>query len=383
MKACRLTQVLIAIASSPQLLFLSFFLAPMAFAQAKSQPPLTPLRITPDPDESAVSKLLNWLVDVGINGFGFLPSAQDVAEKYLAKSNSREDAINAIINRRCFQAAGTGFVTGLGGMAVLPLALPASLATSYALAANSIAAIAYLRGYDIDSGRVRSMVLLCLLGRSAERVLKTAGVQVTKKLTQQAVKAIPNRVLVEVNRRVGFAGVQPQSIHRLKNLRPSPFDVAVESLQQTERFRLFDHVPRDMVGSEGEITMTGGRDQHLSLPELGDPKRSGRLLPQRQPSAISIDGAPRDVPSGGLRRGFVRPRSDDEEELKNERPPDSGHQAAHAKASPTNTIFVAWSAHAARMIRCEVGRHSNLIIEPTRPAQNPQLIFDVRLGRGV
>lgn len=177
----------------------------MAFAQAQDpQPALTPLKITPEPDESAISKLLNWIVDVGINGFGFLPSAQEVAEKHLAKSKSREDAISSVINRRCFQAAGTGFVTGLGGMAVLPLALPASLASSYALAANSIAAVAYLRGYDIDSGRVRSMVLLCLLGRSAERVLKTAGVQVTKKLTQQAVKAIPSKVLVEVNRRIGF-----------------------------------------------------------------------------------------------------------------------------------------------------------------------------------
>lgn len=177
----------------------------MAFAQAKDlQPDLISLQITPEPDESAISKLLNWIVDVGINGFGFLPSAQDVAEQHLSKSKTREDAINSVINRRCVQAVGTGFVTGLGGMAVLPLALPASLASSYALAANSIAAIAYLRGYDIDSGQVRSMVLLCLLGRSAERVLKTAGVQVTKRLTQQAVKAIPSKVLVEVNRRIGF-----------------------------------------------------------------------------------------------------------------------------------------------------------------------------------
>ena len=188
-----------ALSRSQQLLFSPL----MAFAKA-SQPALVPLQLSPEPDESAIAKLLNWIVDVGINGFGFLPSAQVVAEKYLAKCHSSEAAIDAVINRRCFQAVGTGFVSGVGGMAVLPLALPASLASSYALAANSIAAVAYLRGYDINSGRVRSMILLCLLGRSATRVLKTAGLQVTKKLTQKAVNAIPSKVLVEVNRRVGF-----------------------------------------------------------------------------------------------------------------------------------------------------------------------------------
>ncbi len=122
----------------------------------------------------------------------------------MAKSKSREDAINSVIYRRCFQAAGTGFVTGLGGVAVLPLALPASLASSYALAANNIAAVAYLRGYDINSGRVRSMILLCLLGRSAGRVLKAAGFHVTKKLTQQMIQKMPGKVLLEVNKRIGF-----------------------------------------------------------------------------------------------------------------------------------------------------------------------------------
>lgn len=151
-----------------------------------------------------IRSLLQWIADVGINGLGFLPSAKKVAEDFSSKAENVEDAIDSLIAWRSTYAAGTGFVTGLGGIAVMPIMIPASLATSYALAANTAAAIAYLRGYDIYSEQVRTMVLLCLIGEAGEEILKTAGIRISNKLCQNLIKQVPGKVLIEINKKIGF-----------------------------------------------------------------------------------------------------------------------------------------------------------------------------------
>lgn len=75
-------------------------------------------------DDSAIVQLLGRLVDIGINGYAFLPSASKVAEQHLrACHNHKEDAINSIIVWSTAYASGTGFVTGLGSWVTLPLAI--------------------------------------------------------------------------------------------------------------------------------------------------------------------------------------------------------------------------------------------------------------------
>ena len=157
-----------------------------------------------DGGSSLIRATLEWIADVGINGAGVLPSADEVAADYLSKAASIEDAIDSVIAWRTTYAAGTGFVTGLGGIAAMPVTIPAGLAASYALGANTAAAIAYLRGYDIHSEQVRTMVLLCLIGEAGEEILKTAGITIGTKLCQNLIKQIPGKVLIEINKKLGF-----------------------------------------------------------------------------------------------------------------------------------------------------------------------------------
>jgi len=151
-----------------------------------------------------VQATLEWIADVGINGLGILPSAEQVAEKYLSESGSVNDAINSLIAWRTTHAVGSGFITGLGGIAAMPITIPAGLAASYALGANTAAAVAYLRGYDIHSEQVRTMVLLCLIGEAGEEILKTAGIAIGTKVCQNLIKRIPSKVLIEINKKIGF-----------------------------------------------------------------------------------------------------------------------------------------------------------------------------------
>ena len=159
---------------------------------------------TGNADSNLVQTTLEWIADAGINGLGILPSAEEVAKDHLNDAASVEDAINSIIAWRTTYAVGTGFLTGLGGIAAMPITIPSGLAASYAISANTAAAIAYLRGYDIHSDQVRTTILLCLLGEAGEEILKTAGIAIGTKVFQNLIKQIPGKVLIEINKKIGF-----------------------------------------------------------------------------------------------------------------------------------------------------------------------------------
>ena len=152
-----------------------------------------------------VQKILHWILDAGINGLGIIITpAKELAEEYLEKEDNTEDAINSLIAWRSTYAAGSGFITGMGGFASLPLGISAGLAYSYVLAANTVAAIAYLRGYDINSEAVKTMILLCLIGEVGVDILEQAGIKIGTKVFQNLINQIPGRVLIEINKKVGF-----------------------------------------------------------------------------------------------------------------------------------------------------------------------------------
>ena len=122
----------------------------------------------------------------------------------MSKSASVEDAINSIIAWETTYAAGTGFLAGLGGIATLPIAIPSSMVTSYALGANTAAAIAHLRGYSTHSSQVRTAVMLCLIGEAVEELLKATGINLGTRAFQTVIKQIPGKVLIEINKKIGF-----------------------------------------------------------------------------------------------------------------------------------------------------------------------------------
>ncbi len=155
-------------------------------------------------NSNLIQTTLEWIADAGINGLGALPSAEQAAADHLRDTNSVENAINSVITWRTTYAAGTGFITGLGGIAAMPITIPAGLAASYALGANTAATVAYLRGYDVHSEQVRTMVLLCLMGEAGEEILKTAGIAIGTKVFKNLIKQIPGKVLIEINKKIGF-----------------------------------------------------------------------------------------------------------------------------------------------------------------------------------
>lgn len=100
---------------------------------------------------------LDWAYDKTLTG---LPGQKDIyklVEDYL-KRYDVETAIDKLISYQTTKAATSGFVTGFGGILTLPVTVPANVSTVILFQMRMIAAIALLRGYDLNSDQVQTFV---------------------------------------------------------------------------------------------------------------------------------------------------------------------------------------------------------------------------------
>jgi hypothetical protein len=167
-----------------------------------------PQQPPPDDDPTGLggqaTKLVERLLDVGIDGRGPFDSAQVVADGALSSQGDAERAIDAVVRAHVRLAAAGGFVTGLGGFLTLPVALPANVLEFYAVATRMVASVACLRGYDLRDQGVRAAVLLTLVGADADDLLKKVGVARTGRLANLAANRLPAPALMMLNKGIGF-----------------------------------------------------------------------------------------------------------------------------------------------------------------------------------
>jgi|SRR5580658_3053719 hypothetical protein len=156
-------------------------------------------------DSSKVTSIVKNIIDLALGGAGPLASAPELAEQYRRDDSyaSEDERIDALIRWETTKNFGTGFLTGLGGLATLPLAVPASMVGAWVVQARMIGAIASIRGYDTTDDRVQTAILLCMLGDSGKEVLKRVGITVGEKVSISAISRIPGKVLVQINKLVG------------------------------------------------------------------------------------------------------------------------------------------------------------------------------------
>jgi uncharacterized protein (DUF697 family) len=157
-------------------------------------------------DESKAFQLVKWLTDKAIEGVKPLSSAEALATEYLIDQSfpDNEERIESLINWETSKNFTSGFITGLGGLITLPISVPASFGASWVIQARMAAAIAKIAGFDIQSDRVRTFVVACLVGDALKDIVKNAGIQIGKGASKSLINKIPGRVLIEINKKVGF-----------------------------------------------------------------------------------------------------------------------------------------------------------------------------------
>lgn len=152
----------------------------------------------------ATTRMIERLMDIGIDGEGPFDSAQWMADAAIAEHSDPELAIDAMVRSHLRLAAANGFVTGLGGLVALPIALPANVLGFYLIGTRLVAGIAATRGHEIRQPEVRSAVLLALVGADAHDLLGKAGHAGTGQLVNLAAQRLPGPVLMAVNKGVAF-----------------------------------------------------------------------------------------------------------------------------------------------------------------------------------
>jgi hypothetical protein len=155
---------------------------------------------------ASATRLVERLFDVAIDGKGPFESARAVAAAALAKADGdRERAIVQVRREHGRLGGAGGFITGLGGFFTMPVSLPANVLGFYLLSTRMTAAIACLRGYDIDQPEIRSAILLTLVGADRDDLLKKAGLQVGGgRFVSLATDRLPPPALMVLNKAVGF-----------------------------------------------------------------------------------------------------------------------------------------------------------------------------------
>ena len=149
--------------------------------------------------------LVKWLADYAIDGVRPLSSARDLANQYLRNQSYRDhrQRIDALINWETSKNFTSGFVTGLGGLLTLPVALPAGFAASWVLQARMAAAIAGIYGHDLRSERVRTLIVGTLIGDSIAEIATASGIRLGTGIGKSVADRVSRRGVIEFSRRVG------------------------------------------------------------------------------------------------------------------------------------------------------------------------------------
>ncbi len=158
----------------------------------------------PEISVDQVMDVLNACYGQAVQGIPGTKSCSDLAAEYLARYKQTDKAASALINNQIAKCTVSGFLTSLGGLITLPIAIPANLATVWYMQIRMVGAVAVMAGFDPTDDAVQTLVYLCLTGTSASKICRDAGVKITNKLTQSLINKIPGSVLKAINSKVGF-----------------------------------------------------------------------------------------------------------------------------------------------------------------------------------
>lgn len=169
--------------------------------------------------EGPTAEIVHQALHHAVQGVGPLSGARAAAEKALADAGGDvERAIDRLTRVHLGLAGAEGFVTNVGGLVTAAWAIPANIGGLAVVQIRLVAAIAHLRGLDLDDTRVRNAVLATMLGRSVVRQLVRDG---RLPGTPRQIAVLPQDAATEVSEPPAQGGVKARRAAR------TPLDRAV------------------------------------------------------------------------------------------------------------------------------------------------------------
>lgn len=155
---------------------------------------MTKNKLNSGENKGIISKTLNWAYSKAVVGFTGVDSAYDLGNSYLQQDGTIEQQVDSLIKWQVAKAATSGFVTGLGGVVVMPLTVPANIASVIYVQIRMITAIAYMGGHDIKDDRVKSLVYICMVGNGAKELLKDLSIKASEKMLSKILEIVSTKL---------------------------------------------------------------------------------------------------------------------------------------------------------------------------------------------
>jgi len=155
-------------------------------------------------DHPAVMQTLDWAWDKAARGLPGQESAAALAGRHMNPAIPLEERLSALSKRHKRHCAAVGFAANAGGLALLPVSLPANMAGVLFLQLRMVQAMAIVCGHDVADPRVRALCGLCLCGSKAAELAKSFGIGLGESLTRRALERLTTETVERINRMVGF-----------------------------------------------------------------------------------------------------------------------------------------------------------------------------------
>ncbi len=149
-----------------------------------------------------IMSLLDTCYEKCLNGVPYVsPSVEELANDYLDKYLTKQQACKAMINNQIIKCTTSGFVTGFGGVITMPVTLPANISSVLYVQMRMIACTAYMAGFELNSDQTQTFVYACFAGVSVNKLVKQAGIKFGVKFANGLIKKIPGKVLTNQPKR--------------------------------------------------------------------------------------------------------------------------------------------------------------------------------------
>ncbi len=157
------------------------------------------------PTPEMMLSVLDKLYEKSLDGVPIVDekTIEEFANEYLQKYGTVEKAAKALVRAQIIKCTTTGFVTGLGGILTLPVAIPTNIGVNWYVQMRMVAALAHMGGLDLQSDEVKTLIYACLAGVSVATLVKQFGKEFAEILTKSMILKIPKSLLSAINRKVG------------------------------------------------------------------------------------------------------------------------------------------------------------------------------------
>ena len=148
-----------------------------------------------------IMKMLDACYEKCLNGIPKVsPRVEDLANDYLSKHKTKEEACKAMIKNQIAKCTTSGFITGFGGLVTLPVSIPANVSSVIYVQMRMIACIAYMSGYELDCDQTQTFIYACLAGVSVNQLVKSVGIKFGIKFANNMIKKIDEEIVKYKNK---------------------------------------------------------------------------------------------------------------------------------------------------------------------------------------